>query len=137
MSETEYLISFASPTPEEYLALREAAGLAAKTPEATELGLRGSWFGVTARKGGEAVGMGRLVGDGGLYFLLCDLAVHPDHRGQGLGKRILAALIEHLEQNALRSALAVAVTTENWADLYREFGFERNGEGSLALGRTF
>ncbi|MBJ7603104.1 MAG: GNAT family N-acetyltransferase [Candidatus Dormibacteraeota bacterium] len=137
MSETEYLISFASPTPEEYLALRQAAGLATKTSEATELGLRGSWFGVTARKGGQAVGMGRLVGDGGLYFLLCDLAVHPDHRGQSLGKRILAALTEHLEQNALASAFAVAVTNQTGEQLYREFGFELTNECSLALGRTF
>ncbi len=136
MSETEYLISFASPTPDEYLALREVAGLTATTAEATELGLKGSWFGVTARKAGEAVGMGRLVGDGGLYFLLCDLAVHPDHRGQGLGKRILTALMEHLEQNALTSAFAIAVTNENGAQHYLEFGFELKGECSLALGRT-
>ncbi len=137
MAETEYLISFASPTPDEYIALRAAAGLAAKTPEAAELGLRGSWFGVTARKGGEAVGMGRLVGDGGLHFLVCDLAVHPEHQGQGLGKRIIAALVEHLEQNALRSAFALAVTDEDRQGLFREFGFERSVEASVALGRTF
>ena len=38
-------------------------------------------FAVVIRKDGEAVGMGRVVGDGGLFFQVVDIAVLPEHHG--------------------------------------------------------
>ena len=35
--------------------------------------------------------MGRVIGDGGLFFQVVDIAVEPAHQGRGLGKAIVAA----------------------------------------------
>jgi hypothetical protein len=39
------------------------------------------------------VGMARVVGDGGSVYHICDMVVHPDHQRQGLGSRLLDALM--------------------------------------------
>ena len=52
--------------------------------EATRSALAGSLFGVVALRGPEIVGMGRVVGDGTVFFYLQDIALNattPDGRG--------------------------------------------------------
>lgn len=40
--------------------------------------------------------MGRLIGDGGC-FSGADIAVHRDHQGRGLGKMIMASIMDYVE----------------------------------------
>jgi ribosomal protein S18 acetylase RimI-like enzyme len=80
-----------APSVEEYRHLREIAGLAPKSEAAAAAGLPHSWAGVVVRStDGVAVGMGRVIGDGGCFFQLVDIAVSPDHQRRGLGGAIVA-----------------------------------------------
>lgn len=45
--------------------------------------------------------MGRIVGDAGCWLQIVDIAVLPEHQGQGLGRRIMAELVEFITTNAL------------------------------------
>ena len=36
--------------------------------------------------------MGRVIGDNGCFFTVVDIAIVPELQGQGLGKRVMAAL---------------------------------------------
>ena len=47
---------------------------------------------------GDTIGMGRIIGDGGCFFRVVDIAVLPEHQGKGLGKRIMKALTDHLSE---------------------------------------
>jgi ribosomal protein S18 acetylase RimI-like enzyme len=85
---------------EDYLRLRIAAGLSAKTREQAEIGLPNSWCGVTVVHDGAAIGMGRIIGDGGTAFQIVDIALDPSHQGKGLGKQIMAALMARLKAEA-------------------------------------
>ena len=38
---------------------------------------------------GVAVGMGRIMGDGGTAYQIVDVAIAPAFQGQGLGKAIM------------------------------------------------
>ncbi|HXW24173.1 MAG TPA: GNAT family N-acetyltransferase, partial [Xanthobacteraceae bacterium] len=76
------------PTPpgvEDYCRLRVAAGLSPKTVEAARVGLAATYFGVSVVQRGALVGMGRIVGDGGCFLQLVDIAVLPEHQGKGIG----------------------------------------------------
>ena len=54
-----------------------------------------------------------------------DLAVHPDHRGRGVGSRLLAELLGVLSRRGARSiTLEVRASNEPAIELYRAFGFE-------------
>ena len=92
----------AIPASDEYLALRKLAGLSAFSEEGAAIGLPNSWFAVCVRDGDRLVGMGRVIGDGGLFFQIVDIAVDPALHRKGVGRAIMAALPARAPQIARR-----------------------------------
>jgi len=82
---------------------------------------------------GQPVGMGRVIGDGGTAFQVVDIAVLPEHQGQGLGKRILgeiaAWLGEHVPETGYVSLLADVPADA----LYAQFGFVHTAPRTLGM----
>lgn len=131
----EYVVVERLPTPAEFVSLREAAGMAPRSPEGVERGLPNSLFGVVVRHEptGETVGMGRVVGDGGTVFQVCDTAVHPDHQGRGLGTRVMETILSYLDREAPSGAYV-----NLFADVdgfYERFGFEETRPASKGMYR--
>lgn len=59
---------------------------------------------------------------------ITNVAVHPEHRGQGLGLAIVLALIKHAKAERLASiTLEVRVSNAPAISLYRKVGFEEVG----------
>jgi ribosomal protein S18 acetylase RimI-like enzyme len=108
-------------------------GLSAKTPEAARLGLAGTYHGVTILHNGMPVGMGRVIGDGGCFFQIVDIAVLPEYQGRGLGKRIMSALVAYLRQNAPSSAYVSLLADGRAEALYQQFGFRLTAPGSVGM----
>lgn len=80
------------PGAADYCRLRAEAGMAPRTLEAARRGLPNTLYGVSLLLDGQVVGMGRVIGDDGCFFIVVDIAVTPALQGQGLGKRIMTAL---------------------------------------------
>ena len=88
-------------------------------------GLPNSVYGVVALDSErEAVGMGRIVGDGALYYYIQDIAVHPDHQRKGLGTRILTALFAYLKEHASPRSFIALFSVPEAVDFYRRFTLE-------------
>jgi len=110
-----YEVVKSTPSVDEYLALRRAAGLGEKSVDSAERGLPNTLFGVHVRCEGEVVAMARLIGDGGTNYACVDAAVHPDHRGAGLktkalGRLVVGEVAQYFRENAPGGAYLVAVT---------------------------
>lgn len=121
-----------TPLPEEYLHLRAAAGLSPFSRAAAELALPNTLFAVLLEDQGRAIGMGRLIGDGGCFFQVVDIAVDPAYQGRGLGKRIMAALMAHVA--TLPKGAYVSLIADTPADrLYAQFGFVPTAPRSLGM----
>lgn len=122
----DYRLIESFPERHGYCRLRSAAGLSRKTDEAAARGLANTVHGVSVLHGDELVGMGRLVGDGGCFFFVVDVAVEPAHQRRGLGKRIMAALDAWLRANAPASAHVALFADGEARHLYARYGFVEN-----------
>jgi GNAT superfamily N-acetyltransferase len=123
------------PNPEDYCHLRDLAGLSLKISEAVKIALSNSWFGVHLLYEGRVVGMGRIIGDGGCLIQIVDVEVLPDHQGKGLGKRIMAVLIEYFESHVSESAYINLIADGPAKDLYAQFGFKLTAPESIGMWR--
>jgi ribosomal protein S18 acetylase RimI-like enzyme len=123
------------PSVDDYLRLRVVAGLSPKTREGASIGLPNSWFGVTVFYEGQAIGMGRVIGDGGTAFQIVDIAVEPAHQGKGLGKRIMTALMDKLAAEAPEGAYVSLIADGEAKHLYAKYGFEPVMPASIGMAR--
>ncbi|WNS41816.1 GNAT family N-acetyltransferase [Paenibacillus sp. MMS20-IR301] len=110
------------PSVEQYLALRLEAGLSAMSAEGAAAGLPRSLFAVTLYAEDELIGMGRVVGDGGCFFQVTDIAVKPSCQGRGLGKIIMREIRGYLETVPEQSYTSLIADGEA-ARLYEQYGF--------------
>ncbi len=81
-------------------------------------------FGIYECAGGAQVGLARVVTDYATFAYLCDVYVLEEHRGFGLGKRMMRELMAH---PALRGARRVMLATRDAHGLYAGFGFLEAG----------
>ncbi len=128
-----YVLTAETPPIDDYLRLRVIAGLTPKPREGAERGLPHTLHGVVIRQGDTVVGMGRLVGDGGLFLQVVDIAVDPAHQGKGLGKAIVAALVDHARAVTPPGAyVSLMADGEAWK-LYSQFGFVPTAPRSIGM----
>ncbi|KWX71671.1 GNAT family acetyltransferase [Paenibacillus riograndensis] len=116
-------LRYERPSVEQYLALRMEAGLSAMSAEGAEIGLPRSIFAVTLYEEGSLVGMGRVIGDGGCFFQVTDIAVKPSCQGRGLGKIIMREIRSFLDTVPERAYISL-IADGGAARLYAQHGFE-------------
>ena len=131
--ETSYDMAFEVPSADDYRRLRVLAGLSAKSAEAAATGLPNTLFAVLIRWNKQVVGMGRLIGDGGLFFQVVDIAVDPAHQGQGLGKAIVGKIVEHVKQTAPVGGYVSLMADGEAHRLYAQFGFVLTAPASVGM----
>lgn len=95
MTTPAFTVVHSTPPVETYRYLRTAAGLSPKTLEAAERGLPNTLFAVQVFCGQTAIGMGRIIGDGGTFYQVVDIAVLPEYQGQGVGKKIMTEIADY------------------------------------------
>ena len=113
-----------APDPETFLRLRAAAGLRPRSVKGASKGLGQELFSVVLRleKSGEIVGMGRIVGDGGTIFVICDMMVIESFQKKGGGTLILVAIMGYLlEEAPPNSYINLMADVDGF---YEKWGFE-------------
>jgi GNAT superfamily N-acetyltransferase len=120
----EYQVQIGTPSVEDYRRLRDVAGLSSKSLAAAERGLPNTIYAATVQYRSSAVAMGRIVGDGGCFYQVVDIAVDPEHQGKGLGKVIVSRLIDYLQAEAPEGAYVSLIADGPARYLYAKFGFE-------------
>ncbi|MGH3585912.1 MAG: GNAT family N-acetyltransferase [Pseudonocardia sp.] len=86
----------------------------------------------SAHRDGEQVGFARLVTDRATFGWLSDVFVVPAARGAGIGRAMVAAVVERTTQYGLRRLM---LATRDAHEVYRPFGFVEPPAG-LIMQRT-
>ena len=122
-----------TPSVETYRALRSGSGLSGKTIEAAERGLPRTLFAVQILDGANPIGMGRVVGDGGCFYQVVDIAVRKEHQGKGIGKMIMAEIVEYIETNVPEGGYVSLIADGQAQNLYAQFGFVPTAPSSVGM----
>ena len=118
-------------TVDDFIRLRDVSGLSPRPREAVEKGLPNSLYGVRVVHKNRTIGMGRVVGDGAINFEIVDVAVHPAHQRQGLGLRIMEAIMNYIDQTAYPGSYIDLMA--DVPELYEKFGFKLTRPGSEGM----
>lgn len=78
-------------------------------------------FGVYLRADQSQIGFARVVTDKATFSWICDVIVDEGHRGKGIGKALMAAVLEHQYVRSTMNLLG----TRDAHGLYERFGFAR------------
>lgn len=101
--------------------LYKIAPLGEKKPENLETAFTNSMFKCFLLDGENIVGVGRALADGIDCSYICDVAVHPDYQGLGVGKNIIEKLVS-LSQGHNKIILYANPGKELF---YKKIGFKR------------
>lgn len=105
----------------ELSALYRIAPLGQKEPADLQVAFSNSMFKCLVYDSGKLVAAGRALADGRDCSYLCDIAVHPDYQGQGLGREIVSKLVE-FSKGHKKIILYAARGKEPF---YKKLGFKR------------
>ncbi|AIC93051.1 acetyltransferase [Shouchella lehensis G1] len=133
----DYTVMHEAPNPKAYIELRLEAGLSGKSVEAAEIGLRHSLYAVTLYDEDRLIGMGRIIGDGGAFFQIVDIAVKPTYQGKGLGSVIMKHLTNYLDQHTLPGSYVSLIADGEAEHLYKKFAFEYTAPRSQGMYRSY
>jgi ribosomal protein S18 acetylase RimI-like enzyme len=75
-----------------------------------------------AYDGDDQVGFARVVTDRATFAHLLDVFVLSSHRGRGIGKELVRAVVAHPDLQGLRK---ITLHTADAHSLYEQFGFRR------------
>ena len=83
------------------------------------------------RDNGKLVGMGRVVGDGGTVFHICDMVVRPEWQKKGGGTMIMDALMMFIEQLNIADAYVNLIADVD--GFYEKWGFKPTRPSSKGM----
>ena len=123
------------PALADYLRLRSESGLSPKSEAQGQGALDGTWcfVHVRHRQTAEVVAMGHVIGDGGWYFHIADMAVLPSHQRQGLGRKVLQHLLDRVEEAAPDEPWITLLADPPGIALYEQMGFLPTAPGSVGM----
>ncbi|MFE6797850.1 GNAT family N-acetyltransferase [Paenibacillus chitinolyticus] len=94
--------------------------------------VRNSWYVVTVYKGDRLVASGRMVSDGVIQCILCEMMVLPDYRNRGLGSQIMDHLLDYCKSKGIRWVqLACAKGKQGF---YERYGFRERPADAPGMG---
>jgi GNAT superfamily N-acetyltransferase len=69
----------------------------------------------------KQIGMARVISDYTTFAWLCDVFIHEDYRGRGLGRWLMETILSHPE---LKDVTRFRLVTQDAHGLYEQYGFK-------------
>ncbi|MEE3495228.1 MAG: GNAT family N-acetyltransferase [Butyrivibrio sp.] len=112
--------------PEDFVRLRIATGFATVPLEHAKRALEGGLINVSALLDGQLVGMGRMVGDGAMYWYLQEIIILPEYQKMGIGTKIVNYLIDYAVEHSATGTFTTigGVSAKGKEGFYFKLGFD-------------
>lgn len=113
-------------TPELFLDLYTSVGWEAPVIQQVQRALKNTMATFTAYENNNAVGMVRLIGDGGMSFYIKDFVVIPSFQSQGVGTILIESIEKYIKEK-IDTNWAVSlelISSIEAVGFYKKKGFE-------------
>lgn len=113
-------------TRENLNSIRAAVGFRRIHPDQLQASIDGSAFIIAAYDQNRAVGVARLIWDGGFVALIHDILVVPEYQMQGIEAELITHIVDFLNSK-LKSGWGIQVDIKVWGHqekLYESLGFQ-------------
>ena len=123
-------------TAEEYLELRKKVGWMELPLEEAQVCIDKAYMVLCVRDDDKAIGVVRLLWDGGYIAFLSDVIVDAAYRGQGIGSKLVEACIQKLKSD-MKPGYKVKMTlnsAKGKETFYERFGFEARPHDNAGAG---
>ncbi len=108
----------------EYQYLRQTTDWFQLEDDVVEKALQNDLYSVCVFDGDKIIGMGRIVGDGAIYFYIQDIIVIPEYKGKGVGKIIMNSIENYLTNMSNKNSFVGLMAAEGVAGFYYQFGYK-------------
>lgn len=115
--------TFVSPAPEDYLSLRQHSGMGEKDYHRSEIALRNSLFTVSIYDGDLLIAFGRIVGDGGITYVVSDIMVDAAYQRKGYGEQVMQAIDRYFDEHAHEDSYILLIANRPADQLYHKHRF--------------
>lgn len=121
------------PSVEDFLSLRDSAKMGERSIEGAKKGLGNELYCAVLylKETDELIGMGRLVGDGGTVFHICDMVVKAEWQKKGGGTMIMDALMRFIEELNIADAYVNLIADVD--GFYEKWGFKPTRPSSKGM----
>lgn len=111
------------PSYDEYNSLKTELGWKVMSEEKTMKGLHNSTLSISVYDDDQFVGMGRIVGDDAMVYVISNIMIKPDYHHQGIGSKIMGILMNYLDENCSENAMVMLMSRKETEEFYKKFGF--------------
>lgn len=124
-----------SPKVEEYMLLIESTGwggILEKGLTTLSYSLENSWYSISVySKENKIIGFGRVISDGVLHALICDVIILPEYQGHGIGSELLQKLIMKCKEHDI--LMIQLFSAKDKYQFYEKHGFEKRPDHSPGM----
>jgi GNAT superfamily N-acetyltransferase len=121
---------------DDYAKLRASVGWPTILPEQAQLGLDGSRYMLVAYDKETAVGIARVVSDGGYVCYLEDVIVLPAYQRKGIGSELVSRLVDMIKKDMKDGYQTnfVLISAQGKEPFYERFGFQKRPDEHVGHG---
>ncbi|MHC1746822.1 MAG: GNAT family N-acetyltransferase [Cellulosilyticaceae bacterium] len=117
-------LTYEKPTAEDYISLRLRSSMGNKNLERSRTAIENSLFTISIYDEDKLIGFGRIVGDGGITYVVSDIMVDENYRRKGFADQIMNELNAYLEQNTFEDSYICLIANHPADLLYYKYQFE-------------
>jgi ribosomal protein S18 acetylase RimI-like enzyme len=130
----KFCLTLETPSVEDFLILRSKVGWGDLEANLAEKSLNNSLFHVIIRHDEQLVGMGRVVGDGAMYFYIQDVVVDPSYQKQGIGSALMDKIEGYLSDATNQGSTIGLLAAQGKEAFYSRYSYTQRPSRSLGHG---
>lgn len=109
----------------EYNTLRQSVKWVSLNEKQAQTGINNTFYLVCARYKNEAVGMARVISDGGYVVYIADVIVNPTYQGMNIGKLMMEDIMSFIKTDLVVNGPVMVnlMAAKEKEGFYHKFGF--------------